>query len=278
VTEGRRSQPHERFAAAEDAAAHTFAADLDDTVEISGADGHHLQRVRRLRTGEHVTVADGLGTWRRYEIEDAEAGRLLLGARSERFEEPEPVPRVALALALTKAGALDTVVTRCTEVGVARITPIRTRRCVVRWDAAQADRAVARLRTTAREAAAQSRRARLPEIGAVAELAWFTEPGRSPGLGRVVVADHAGAPVRALLSEYLTVDRSDEAARKEFLNSEITVVVGPEGGFDPAELATMEHLPHIGLGPYILRSETAPIVAVALLLDMARELCREWQM
>jgi 16S rRNA (uracil1498-N3)-methyltransferase len=271
------SQPHERFAAAEDAAAHTFVADLDDTVEITGADGHHLQRVRRLRVGEHVTVADGLGTWRRYEIEGAESGRLLLGARGERFVEPEPLPRVSLALALTKAGALDTVVMRCTEMGVARITPIRTRRCVVRWDSAQADRAVARLRATAREAAAQSRRARLPEIGAVTELASFIGSGHATDLGRVVVADRAGAPVRALLPQNRSVDRSDEAARKEFLNSEITAVVGPEGGFDPGEVASMEHLPHIGLGPYILRSETAPIVAVALLLDMARELCREWQ-
>ena len=142
--EGRRSQPQEqRWAAAEGAAAHTFLTDLDDTVEITGADGHHLQRVRRLRVGEHLTVADGLGTWRCYEIEAVDPGRLQLGAQSVRFVEPEVGPRVSLAVALTKAGALDTVVTRCTEIGVSRITPIRTRRCVVRWDAAQADRAVA---------------------------------------------------------------------------------------------------------------------------------------
>ena len=87
--------------------------------------------------------------------------------------DPELVPGVELAVALTKAGALDTVVARCTELGVARITPVRTRRCVVQWDAAQAERAVERLRTVAREAAAQSRRARLPEIAPVAELADF---------------------------------------------------------------------------------------------------------
>jgi 16S rRNA (uracil1498-N3)-methyltransferase len=262
VTEGRGSQPHECWAAAEDAAAHTFLTDLDDTVEITGADGHHLQRVRRLRPGEYVTVADGLGTWRRYEIEAVDSGRLQLGARSVRFVEPEVGPQVSLAVALTKAGALDTVVTRCTEIGVSRITPIRTRRCVVRWDAAQADRAVERLRVTAREAAAQSRRARLPEIGGVGDLAAFDRAG-------VVVADRDGAPVRALWPAV--------GSRKEILNMEFTAVVGPEGGLDPEELASMEHLPRIGLGPYILRSETAPIVAVALLLELARELCREWQ-
>jgi len=262
VTDGRTSQPNERWAAAEDAAAHTFLTDLGDSVEITGADGHHLQRVRRLRAGEHVTVADGLGAWRRYEIEAVESGRLRLGARSIRFVEPDIRPRVSLAVALTKSGALDTVVTRCTEIGVSRITPIRTRRCVVRWDAAQAERAVERLRVTAREAAAQSRRARLPEIGAVAGLADFDRAG-------VVVADRGGAPVRALWPA--------EGFRKEILSMEFTAVVGPEGGLDPEELTALEHLPRIGLGPYILRSETAPIVAVALLLDLARELCREWQ-
>jgi 16S rRNA (uracil1498-N3)-methyltransferase len=262
--EDRRSQPHEQWAAGEDAAAHTFVADLTDEVEIAGADGHHLQRVRRLRAGEHLTVADSAGAWRRYEIEAVESGRLRLGARSERFVEPEIVPRVGLAVALTKAGALDTVVAKCTELGVARITPIRTRRCIVRWDAKQAARAVERLAVTAREAAAQCRRARIPDIGAVTDLSGLVQADR-PGL---VVTQRGGGSARALLPS--------EGSPKDFLNMEFTAVVGPEGGFDPAELTAMEHLPHMGLGPHILRSETAPIVAVALLLDRARELCREW--
>jgi RsmE family RNA methyltransferase len=53
------------------------------------------------------------------------------------------------------------------------------------------------------------------------------------------------------------------------------VIVGPEGGLDPDELAGMEHLPRIGLGSHVLRAETAPIVAVALLVDRVRALCRE---
>src|SRR5439155_3728135 len=68
------------WVAAQDAAAHTFVAALDDTLVIAGADGHHLQRVRRLRIGEHVTAADGAGNWRRYEIDAIEPGRLRLSA------------------------------------------------------------------------------------------------------------------------------------------------------------------------------------------------------
>jgi 16S rRNA (uracil1498-N3)-methyltransferase len=215
-----------------------------------------------------VTIADGVGAWRRYEIEHVAPGALRCRAQSARFEEPDLVPHVSLAVALTKAGALDTVVARCTELGVARVTPIRTRRCVVRWDGAHADRAVARLRTTAREAAAQSRRARLPEIAPVAELA---DVATLPG---AVVAQRGGVAARDLEPPFRK--KISATPHTNFASDlEWIVIVGPEGGLDPAELAGMEHLPRFGLGDHILRAETAPIVAVALLLDRVREMCRE---
>jgi 16S rRNA (uracil1498-N3)-methyltransferase len=241
-------------------AAHAFVDALDEQVELAGADGHHLQRVRRLRVGEVVTLADGHGTWRRYEIESVTSGRLGLSARSARCLEPEIVPRVVLALALTKAGALETVVARCTELGVAQVRPLRTRRCVVQWTAAQAERGVERLRVAAREASAQSRRARIPEISAVADLASIAD---RPG---VVVADPHG----------ISVSRLSPPARGEVPGDEWIVVVGPEGGLDPTELELLHRAPRVALGPHVLRAETAPIAAAVLLLDRAREMCREW--
>src|SRR4029079_18569511 len=117
----------------QDAAAHTFVTSLDDSVEITGADGHHLQRVRRLRVGEHMTAADGAGGWRRYEIDVIQPGRLHLVARGARCRDPELVPGVALAVALTNAAARGAVAARSTELGVPRTPPVRARRCVVRW-------------------------------------------------------------------------------------------------------------------------------------------------
>jgi 16S rRNA (uracil1498-N3)-methyltransferase len=228
---------------------------LDDSVEIAGADGHHLQRVRRLRVGEHMTAADGAGGWRRYEIDVIQPGRLHLVARGERCRDPELVPGVALAVALTKAGALDAVVARCTELGVTRVTPVRARRCVVRWDATQAERAVSRLRTVAREAAAQCRRARLPEIAEVADLADFAD---RPD---VVVADRTGG----------SIDDLPPASRGNW-----TVVVGPEGGLDSGELEAFARARKLSLGPHILRAETAPIAAVSVLVSRARAVFREW--
>jgi len=271
------------WAAAQDAAAHTFVESLDDTIDITGDDGHHLQRVRRIRVGEHVTVADGFGSWRRYEVEDVAPGALRLGALSARHVEPEILPRVALAVALTKAGALDTVVARCTELGVARVVPVTTRRCVVRWDRKQADRAVARLRTIAREAASQSRRARLPEIGAVVDLADLVA---HPGL---VVADRTGESAATLFRRYgekTPVNEGfnpiDPLDRKELSRADAPskeadwlILVGPEGGLEPGELDVMQHAPRLSLGPHVLRAETAPIAAVAVMVDQARALWRE---
>lgn len=271
------------WAAAQDAAAHTFVEALDDTIEITGDDGHHLQRVRRIRVGEHLTAADGFGSWRRYEVEEIAPGALRLGARSARHVEPEIVPRVALAVALTKTGALDTVVARCTEIGVARVVPVRTRRCVVRWDTKQADRAVTRLRSIAREAASQSRRARLPEISAVADL---DDLATHPGL---VVADRAGESAAALFQRFgqktpeneglnrfdRLVPNAEQGSDGGARDPEWLILVGPEGGLEPAELEAMHGAPRLSLGPHVLRAETAPIAAVAVMVDQSRVVWRE---
>jgi 16S rRNA (uracil1498-N3)-methyltransferase len=132
-----------------------------------------------------MTAADNTGTWRVYEIAEIGNGELVLDACGDAEHEDAPTITVALAVALTKGG-LDAVVTQVTELGVARVIPVETARTVVRWDAAKAAKAVAKLRAVARVAAMQSRRARLPVIE---ECASFDTVAVRPGL---VVADRNG--------------------------------------------------------------------------------------
>jgi 16S rRNA (uracil1498-N3)-methyltransferase len=240
-----------RFAARYPATAHTFLRALDDDVTIDDDAGHHLSRVRRLRGGEALTAADGDGLWRPYTVVGVRPGAVDLHAQGAPVVEPQLDPRLVVAFALTKGAKPDLAVQKLTELGVDGVTLLSTRRSVPRWDETREEAAVARLRRVAREAAAQSRRARLPEIDGVHPV---TELIGRPGL---VVADPAG----------------EEPARLSAPPSgEWVLVVGPEGGFEPDEVSALcsaapggETPVRLRLGPHVLRAETAAIAGAAVL-------------
>ena len=230
------------------ASAHVFvasAADLTDTLEVSGEDGHHLARVLRLRTGEVVTVADGSGAWRPYrvaELRPAPAVRLEATAGPDR--EPAPSPSLAVAFALTKGDKPDLVVQKLTELGVDRILPVVAERSVSRPRGDRATVVVGRWRRVAQEAARQCRRATLPAVEDVTPL------DRLAGHPGLVVAERGGETAGALGPPP---------------GSELLVVVGPEGGLTDEEVKRLGPWARLDLGPHILRAETAALAAAALL-------------
>lgn len=242
------------FASAADAVAHVFAAALDETVVIDGEDGHHLQRVRRLRAGERVTAGDGRGRWRSYHIARSNRGSLVLVGAGAVRREPRLVPGLAVAFALSKGTRPEAVVSALTELGVDRIVPFRGSRSVVRWEGERARAATARLRRVAREAAMQCRRSWLPEVG---------EPIDFDGLvagAAVVLGDPGG----------VGVDEVPEPPP----GGEWLAVVGAEGGLDPRERARLLALPGaaaVRVGPHVLRAETAA-VALGAALTVRRRL------
>jgi 16S rRNA (uracil1498-N3)-methyltransferase len=244
--------PPSAFAASAGAAAHVFADSLDDTVFVTGEDGHHLQRVRRLRSGERVTVADGNGSWRAYVVSRLAQGALSLAADGEVHGEPVLQPALAVAFALSKGPKPETVVSGLTELGVDLILPFRSARSVVRWEGDRVPTATARLRRVAREAAMQCRRARLPEIAEPVDvLTLALHPG-------VVLGDPAGLPVAEI------------APPRE---GEWLAVVGPEGGLDTAEreqLTGGEGATTVAVGPHVLRTETAAVALAAALATRRR--------
>jgi 16S rRNA (uracil1498-N3)-methyltransferase len=213
---------------------HVFVADVAAPA-LDDADRHHLERVLRVRPGERVTVADGRGGWRECEFGD-DGGLVPVGDPETR---PRATPPVTVAFALTKGDKPDLVVQKLTEIGVDHVIPFAAGRSVVRWDPDRATRQVERLRRVAREAAMQCRRAYIAEVS---EIADFDQVAGLPG---AVLADVAGgAP---------SLDHP-------------VVLVGPEGGWSADERA--KGLPCMGLGPNVLRAETAAIVAGALLVAL----------
>lgn len=242
----------EAFCAAAPAVAHAFVDDVahDGDRWIEGDDGHHLQRVRRLRVGETVTVSDGCGVWRACEIAEVGERKLRLTSTGPLTQEPVLRPRVVVAFAPAKGDHGSAVVHQLVELGVDAVMPISLRRSVARVDGRYADRARGRLTRVAREAAMQSRRARLAEVRDPEPLAALAS---HPGL---IVAQAGGRAA------------ADVAAATP--GPEWLIVVGPEGGFDAEEVATLAGGTRLGVGPHVLRSVTAPVAALAALVGFRR--------
>jgi 16S rRNA (uracil1498-N3)-methyltransferase len=237
------------FAAEIDAAAHAFVPRLDDSVALTGDDGHHLARALRLRVGEVVTAADGRGGWRPYMVTETGKSDIRLAASGATRQEPRLMPRLVVAFALTKGSKPELVVQKVTELGADSIVPVRAQRSVARWVGNRAGAAATRLQRVVREAAMQSRRARLPEIAAPVDL------GTLAGRAGLVIADRDGAPA---------ADLSEPAG------GEWVLVVGPEGGFEPGERAALGAVEALGVGPFVLRAETAAVAGVAALAGRRR--------
>jgi 16S rRNA (uracil1498-N3)-methyltransferase len=239
-----RAGPPTAGPAALDAIAHVLVERLDDRIRLDGDDGHHLQRVRRLRVGETVTAADGTGRYRCYGVADVAPGILTLTARGEVGHEARRVPGLSVAFALTKGDRPELVVQKLTELGVDRILVVAAARSVVRWDDSRTAVAMDRLVRVAREAAAQCRRARLPVVEGLVPLA---EVAAEDGL---VVADRGGVPAGELAAP---------------TGAGWLVLVGPEGGFTDEERALVAGAPVLTVGPHVLRAETAALAVAAAL-------------
>lgn len=217
-------------------AAHLLVDDLESPV-IDGETHHHLARVLRLKHGAEVTLTDGRGSWSTARwtgtASPEPTGSVVIVAR--------PNPPLCVAFAPTKGDRPEWVVQKLTELGIDRIVPVITQRSVVRWDGDRARKQVERWQRIAREALSQSRGVFLPEVQGVTPLAVLA--GAEP----LRLAEPGGDELRA-----------DATA----------VVIGPEGGFAPDELALATGT--VSLPGGVLRAETAA-VAAGVLLAAARE-------
>lgn len=227
-----------RGPAAVTSSAQIFVHDLD-VLAVTREDAHHLSRSLRLRPGEPVVAADGHGNWRMCLYRSEASDGAVLEPDGEIRQEARPTPTLTVAFVPVKGDRPEWAVQKLTELGVDRIIVLRSARAVVRWDGDRAGRALERLRRVSMEAAAQSRRAWLPEVAGPATL---SEVG---GLSRP--------------AELYLADADGQAPGPDLT----ALAVGPEGGWDDAE-RQMGFL-RVRLGSGILRSETATVAGGALL-------------
>jgi len=225
-----------------------FLADdlAGDRVLLAGPEGRHAAGSRRLQPGEAVDLVDGRGT--RADCRVLRVGRdeLLLEVVGRAYE-PEPAPRLMLVQALPKGDRGQLAVELATEVGVDEVLPWQAARCVMQWKGERGDRQRERWQASAREAAKQSRRSRVPRIASL----------HSTGALRTRLAD---ATVLVLHEDAGT--RLTSVAPPA--TGEVALVVGPEGGITGDELEALGGTA-VRLGPTVLRTSTAGAAAVAVL-------------
>ncbi len=215
-----------------------------DEILLDGPEGRHAAAVRRMRPGEELDLVDGRGT-RCTGVVTATTRDTVTVALRDRVIEPPPAPRITLVQALAKGDRGELAVELATEVGVDAVVPWRAERCVARWEGERGAKALQRWRSTAREAAKQSRRAWFPDV---AEPVTTAAVPQLPGTVLV-------------LHEQATVPLSQVP-----LDGDVVLVVGPEGGIGEDELALLlaNGGAAVRLGTTVLRTSTAGAAAAAV--------------
>jgi len=221
------------------------AALVAGELAVRGDEHHYLGRVRRARVGDAVEIVDGEGRRAAAVIE-----RITLAETTLRVGEPEVIaakpPFVRALVPLIKGDRMDACLEKLVEVGVDAIVVWPAARSVVKLDAKR-DARIAKYQAAAQAAARQCGRAQVPSVSYAADLA--TAIANLPAGARLVL------------------DPASDASPVIGGALDVTIASGPEGGLASGELEQLAQAGFvaIGLGPRILRAETAPMIAVALI-------------
>ena len=225
---------------------------------LDGAEGRHAGVVQRRGPGERVDVVDGAGVRVVARVRAVGPQGVVLDV-DEVAVEPAPEPRLVLVQALAKGDRDEMAIEAATEVGVDVVVPWQAERSIVVWRGERAQKSRARWIGTVRAATKQSRRARMPLVEHALDHA-----GLVARVGEVVAA----GGVAVVLHETATTPLHEVALPA---TGELIVVVGPEGGISDREVAALTAAGAVvgRLGPHVLRTSTAGVVALAQLQALA---------
>jgi len=223
---------------------------------LDGDEGFHAATVRRIRVGEQLALGDGAGGLAHCEVEHA--GRDGLRARVlTRWSVAPASPPVTVAQALPKSDRSELAIELATEAGADAFLAWRAARCVTSWDSGRVEKGLRRWRAVARSAARQSRRPHIPTVDGVLS---------TEALARRIRDEAAGGAAVLALHESAT-DRLADVVHAVAEGTSILLVVGPEGGIAPDEVAVLTDAGArtVRLGPQVLRTSTAAAVALGAL-------------
>ena len=242
---------------------HRFFADPSrctaEELFLADEDARHASAVLRLKTGQHVEI---IRDNQRYEAEIISMDRRDVRVRIVcSLPSSEPGLSVTLFQGLPKGDKMDLIVQKATELGVSRIVPVITERCVVRLQPSETSRRMERWARICREAVKQSGRCVVPSVGTPVALRDLPVLKELPGTNVVPWENAAGYGPLAFRNEHSSL-------------SSLGILIGPEGGIEEDEIRFLlaAGFTCVTLGKRILRTETAGLAAVAAFMSLYGEM------
>ena len=233
-----------------------FTDSIDsDLIELSGENGRHISRSLRMRPGETLTLCDGKGHECLCSITEITGDEVFLKVEERMNSSSEASVFLRLCQCLPKSDKMDLITQKVTELGVSEIVPVNSEFCIAKM-AGKEEKKISRWQKIALEAAKQSGRGIIPNF---ANPMSFKEAVKNLPGEKILFYEHGGEALRDIVSPEM---------------KEITIFIGPEGGFSPEEVAFAKEngVRTATLGPRILRTETAPITAASLIMYMTGNL------
>ena len=219
-------------------------------VALPSAGAYHVARVLRMREGASLRVFDGNGSEFQAEILRVDGDAVTIQVAAQTQPAPESPLRITLVQGVSRSERMDWTLQKATELGVAAIAPVLTARSVVRLDANQTEKKQAHWRGIVIGACEQCGRSRIPTVTPAMSLRDYFTNVRKDGM-RLVLTPSAPGSLAGIAS----------------LPSKVDLLIGPEGGLEDDELVAAQKagfMP-VRLGPRVLRTETAAVVALSVL-------------
>lgn len=236
-----------------------FTNEIDENnITLTGSDAVHVGRSLRMKPGEPLTVCCG-GIDYNCEISEITSDTVYLSLKEKVVCAAEPNIEVTLFQAVPKMDKLEYIIQKSVELGVSRIVPMLTRRCVSRPDERDFAKKLARLNKIAAEAAKQSGRGIIPQVTPIASYKKALEMMKELDQNVLLYEEEGG----------VSFGEVDLTGAKT-----VGLVIGSEGGFDreEAEACTAVGAAQVWLGKRILRCETAPITALSILMFLTNNM------
>ncbi len=228
----------------------------NDQIIISGDDYHHIARVMRMKAGEQIVCVTPDGKSAICQIEEITDEIVVANVVKWEDGTAELPVQVTIASGLPKGDKLELIIQKGTELGAYEFVPFTASRSIVKWDGKKAAKKVERWQKIAKEAAEQSHRNLVPSVKEPVSFKELIKSGKNYTYKLVAYEEEAREGEASVLSSVLADMKGGES---------LLVVFGPEGGLTPEEVSLLKESGFLacGLGPRILRTETAPLYALS---------------